>query len=324
MRAGLIAVEREVSRAGQTHTQRFWVREGGFKDKLTREGAAAVEAEPETKPEAFDETVHKVFGREMAPNELRDLFRPPAGYAIKLDHVRTEFAEIKTGVAGWSESDMAGRMMQVRESFAREYPGEELPDEESIRAQALSDLGPPKAPHARVPAVTVSAVLTDPQGRQAGVITRQFMRDEEGVVSVHHVGMFLEAEHQGKGIGAEITRRSFQAYREMGIEKVTMEASAIGRYTWARFGFNWDRERADYVRSTFPQWLERAGMAPAEAKVVADRHADRAWEIASIKVGDQAVGKDYLLDEKGISYGATLNLRDGDPGFETAKGRLGL
>jgi len=321
-RAGLVAVERAVTRSGRTHTQRFWIREGGFKDQLTGEGSAAVESKnPEEHPEHFDENVERVFQKKITPAELRQTMRPPPGYAVKIDHVDDERAD-KRVVVTHDESTVRMAMDSVRARFAADNPGEEMLDEETIRYQALSNLGAPRSTVEYSPAVLVAATLHDRSGQQVGTITRQFARDSSGALTVHHVGMFLDEDQQGKGIGAEITRNAFEEYRKLGVSKVTMAAGSVGRYTWARFGFNWNKEHADQVRQEFPKVLEQAGMPPAEARALADRHADRAWEVASIKVDGKPVGKDFLLGD--TSWQGELSLRDGDPGFEVAKGRLGL
>lgn len=321
-RAGLIAVEREVTRSGRTHSQRFWIREGGFKDKLTREGAAAVESKnPEVYPEHFDENAERVFGKKITPDDLRSLMRPPPGYTVKIDHVDDE--RVSKMVPGkHSEALLMAERDAVRTRFAADYPGEEMPAEESIQAQALSNLGPPRSGLEYSEAVLVAARLHDRSGTEVGRITRQFMREPSGELAVEHVGLFLNEDQQGKGVGVALTRNAFEEYRKIGVSKVTLTAAAVGRYTWARFGFNWDKEHAEHVRQEFPKALEKAGMPPAEARAVADRHADRAWEIASVKVGDRKVGKEYLRN--GAGWRGELSLRDGDPGFEVAKGRLGL
>lgn len=201
-------------------------------------------------------------------------------------------------------------------------------------------------------------------GRHKGRILHQFFR--RGAERVGYLKLFDLSEEMpkelGQGIGESVWRNALKWQMKMGIGASRLHADWVGRYVWATFGYNWDRDDIPNMREALSEYLEprvRRGAVMMEGAALTgrfqydawhpfERHVtrlcDQAWNIASLQLATPAgaldhVGKRFLMGEReegegalrykrgepGVqSYDAELVLRPGHPTFERAKVRLGL
>lgn len=186
------------------------------------------------------------------------------------------------------------------------------------------------------PVLDVSGIIVNGEGEKVGSFDRKFQVDEhDDIASVYHQYFVLDREIQGSGIGKEFLRSSMKKYKEMGIEKVTVSPAWIGRYTWAKMGFSYGEGGAEYIREEMPRWLvDEYDMDYEDAIDVVDAHADYPWELASLQVEGEPVGKEFLLSsygdevwEAGERYGqghGFIYLNDSHGAYQHMKSYLGL
>lgn len=104
-------------------------------------------------------------------------------------------------------------------------------------------------------------------------------------ISVHHDKLFMEAKHQKSGIGTQFIRNSVSEYPKWGVTEITTDPHWVGKYTWARMGFQWkDEDAAEAVRGFLPEFLmTHYGMKEEVAANLADRVADDPSKLACLK-----------------------------------------
>lgn len=102
-----------------------------------------------------------------------------------------------------------------------------------------------------------------------------------------HLEFFLtDPSKQKTGFGSELFRRSVEAYQKLGIERIQTSATAVGRYSWARMGFDFPRPSIlDDFRERFADYLIdhlSSKIGPeAEEKIYQEMdRLEHAWEIA--------------------------------------------
>jgi GNAT superfamily N-acetyltransferase len=129
-------------------------------------------------------------------------------------------------------------------------------------------------------------------GERIATATRTFDLNER---VVKHAGFSVTPERRGRGLATLLTRNSVDAYREVGITKVTLSAGMdAGGYVWARLGFLPSKDEWRQVRGAVRAKLESIPSVPAEAAeavryALADDEATAIWEIADLDV--EADGK---------------------------------
>lgn len=108
----------------------------------------------------------------------------------------------------------------------------------------------------------------------------------EALVCQHLEFFLTDPSKQKTGFGTELLRRSVEAYQKLGIERIQTSATAVGRYTWARVGFDFPRASIlDDFRERFADYLTdhlSSKMGPgAEEKIRQEVvRLEHAWEIA--------------------------------------------
>ncbi|XXX79158.1 phage minor head protein [Sorangium sp. So ce134] len=166
---------------------------------------------------------------------------------------------------------------------------------------------------------TVSA-----NGEFVGRMTRSFRR-KAGKLAVYHDYLELDRKAQGHGYGAAALKASILLYQAIGVAEVGLDARWVGRYTWARFGFNWDERTAAQIRPQLVEYLVRSGVPRAEAEAMAAATYRSAGAVAGLEYKGRTVGKDFLLSDALSSWRGTLHVDDpADPGYRRAEERLGL
>ncbi len=163
----------------------------------------------------------------------------------------------------------------------------------------------------------------DPRSISARV-KREFYRDEKGNLVVYHD--MLRVDKQGEGLGSEINKQSFRQYREIGVSKVTLHAAEIGRYAWARTGFNWDKDHADKnVKPSLTEYLVASGVSPELAERIVKRHAEKAWEVAGLRINGRHIGKEFLLDASSEPWDGEVDMSKwSDEGYTHLRFKLGI
>jgi GNAT superfamily N-acetyltransferase len=168
----------------------------------------------------------------------------------------------------------------------------------------------------------------DADGNEVGRIHREFIRDKNGRLTVHHALFKLDDEHKGQNIGRGVSRSAMKNYKDLGVKEVVTEPAWDGRYVWARMGYNWNHHGARYVRDTMPRFLVRHyGLSQEKAEAIVDRHADKAWKIAALKIGGKPAGKEYLTSPNYSPWGdsdARVELNSKSPGYQHMKKYLNL
>lgn len=75
-------------------------------------------------------------------------------------------------------------------------------------------------------------------GKSIGKFERGFSKDRLGT-TVGHVSFFLNKKYQGSGYGSGMFFHSEDAYKKLGMDRITTSANAdVGGYAWARMGFD--------------------------------------------------------------------------------------
>ena len=92
--------------------------------------------------------------------------------------------------------------------------------------------------------LAVSGDITDEDGNRLGRFERGFFRDQSGRLTVSHELLELEDEAQGFGFATAFNKHAEDYYISHGITDVYVHAALqTGGYTWAKAGFDWDRNR---------------------------------------------------------------------------------
>jgi GNAT superfamily N-acetyltransferase len=141
-----------------------------------------------------------------------------------------------------------------------------------------------------------------------------------GKVTVKHDSLYLSQAVQGKGFGPAIIREQVAAYERIGVDRISLHSSEVGRYYWAKVGFD-GPEALSSAKNFFRMWLERKGVNNA-ASIAAKPRTMR--ELASLQVGERRLGKEFLLSKDYGGADLSMNVKRGDPGFETLRKELRL
>lgn len=160
-----------------------------------------------------------------------------------------------------------------------------------------------------------------------GEYTRTFRRDGNDL-SVHHDSFMMDDAHQGHGVAKDMLKNSAKLYRRLGIKRITTDPDAVGQYTWARMGFHWGPKGTAEVKKRLARDLAvKHGIDPEKAVKIAEKHADKPWEVAALHVRGQHIGRDFLMSHGQHiwkHHGGTLELDNKNPGYRHFKRYVGL
>lgn len=163
--------------------------------------------------------------------------------------------------------------------------------------------------------------LKDKSGAEVAMVQHRYDVNAKGEKSMHLQNFIIQDGHQGKGIGEKVMRQTVGSMREQGMSHISLDAHAIGRYTWSSFGFT-PSNPAMVERALTSHLTEKTGLSKEAAAKVASAVTSKPGDLARLHIDGKHVGKEFLL--AGPNWKGTLSLKDGDPGFEHARGRLGL
>jgi hypothetical protein len=187
-------------------------------------------------------------------------------------------------------------------------------------------------------------------GEKVGELKRTLARDSRGKLHAHHESLRLDKPYRGKGIADAINRSSIQSYMDMGVDKVTLAASEVGRYHWPKMG--WKYDDPDEIADAFVRWAKKqpelSGRAPDELRDMSMRAMDEPGGLANLDIDgmsfktpiyetteeagskltghdDFRAGKAFLLSSSS-PQGVTMSLRldPSDKHFQLAAKKLGL
>lgn len=142
--------------------------------------------------------------------------------------------------------------------------------------------------------------LTDPQGNQFGSIHREIY---PGQGEARHEYLSIKEGTRGGGFVRQLMANQFDAYKKMGLERVTMLANIdVGGYAWARYGFlpppgDWVNDISYALSGRLNELTRKRLVDPDTAAVIADALKSddpRAiWDIASLPTPFDPTGWQY-------------------------------
>lgn len=168
--------------------------------------------------------------------------------------------------------------------------------------------------------------ITNAAGARVGTLSRSFFPGGE----VHHGALFIQSEYQGAGIAASINGAALRRYKSWGIEQATVHAVEVGRYAWARLGFNFDSpgmalENFQHWVASHPHLLDRIDELTEKARVLINEpHKLAAWREPGVTFTHQIHGKDEEIDIgkafflKGEEWNGTMAIDDANDGYRNA------
>lgn len=132
-------------------------------------------------------------------------------------------------------------------------------------------------------AVVLSGEIVDDTATKIGEITRSFIRHPDGSLEVHHDYFRIDRSSKlGQGGGAAMMGQALEAYEQLGVDKVTVQAAWIGKYTWASFGYDWSASEADSKQDELERFLREHNVANADRIArAASRHA---YDVARLDI----------------------------------------
>lgn len=121
----------------------------------------------------------------------------------------------------------------------------------------------------------------------------------------HISALFLKDKYQSGGLGSDLVKKLIDYGNKNGYKRFSMLANGeIGVYAWPLQGFDWVNEKVSKKISTdFSSWLKKnhnKNVKPDEFK--------HSWDVASFKIEDKKVGKEYLLGDGKEFFEAALDL----------------
>jgi SPP1 gp7 family putative phage head morphogenesis protein len=178
----------------------------------------------------------------------------------------------------------------------------------------------------------ISVAYYDADRNRVGRVTREFRPNGE----INHTAFIVNESAQRAGLSATINGQALLRYQKWGVQEVTLDATWVGRYAWAKAGFEIDK--SDHAN------VLRAADAFIDEKVPADRRAaykarvreliEEPWRLAAWSDGNDydvffdaggaqqtgayALGKALLLDHRMPTWSGRMRVADGDQGFRTA------
>lgn len=190
----------------------------------------------------------------------------------------------------------------------------------------------------------MNAGIETADGSRAGHLVRSVIRHADGRLEAHHDYFVLEPAYQGGGLARRVLREQFRSYEEWGVNEISVDAHWVGRYTWARMGFEWDAETAREMRDGFARFIERhAGLSREEAGQLAASLATdpQALALADVNgvrvrteitqpggavasVEDAPVGKAFLLSREVPPWSGRVDLSPGSRSRERYIRGIGL
>jgi hypothetical protein len=136
-------------------------------------------------------------------------------------------------------------------------------------------------------------------GSKAATLERHFYSKTE----IHHSLFVIESTNRSAGFADTINGQAMLRYEKWGLKKISVDAAWVGRYKWAKMGYNFDD----------PSSIYRAGSEFINKYVPAEKRADykaklahlvrEPWKLADWDDGDQYFASFRLPGNEGKSEG---------------------
>jgi GNAT superfamily N-acetyltransferase len=141
--------------------------------------------------------------------------------------------------------------------------------------------------------------------RSEGIIGRYEVAFYKGVPDIHLGSLFLRKDRQGGGLGNDLIKNTIELGKKKGYKNFTMLANGdVGVYAWSIQGFDWTREiTRKAIATDFSKWLKKKYLIDVQQEDF--KHS---WDIASFKIGDNKVGKEYFLGDGKEYFDAKLSV----------------
>jgi len=184
-------------------------------------------------------------------------------------------------------------------------------------------------------------------------------KKQDRFIMVHHDKIFvLDADHskvgghQNSGLSTDFLKHSVIEYQKWGVNQITTSPHWVGKYTWARMGFQWNEEAAATVGRHMTKFLiSHYGMEKKAAAKLAAKFADmpsrfavktlsnpqltedgqalfRSFEKSEYRCKPEEVGKAFLLSDGGnqvwMNGGMVDMSRKTSPSYRQLRKYLGL
>lgn len=137
-------------------------------------------------------------------------------------------------------------------------------------------------------------------GEKAGELNRDFGRTPDGKPFVHHAYMWLDEKYQkGHAISDTINGNALRHYEKWGIAEANISAARVGRYAWARLGFNFDDDEIGRFKSGFNRYIKRTPALKGrenELTQAFNKLVHEPWKLAKWDIGVK------LQDENAQAY----------------------
>lgn len=95
-------------------------------------------------------------------------------------------------------------------------------------------------------------------------IERSFERDADGRVIVNHDLLKLQKAAWGRQLGDDMTSRALKQYKKWGVYSVDLETAWVGRYQWARLGWDFKGDSRLYMARDLDHYMQGQGFTRAE------------------------------------------------------------
>lgn len=176
-----------------------------------------------------------------------------------------------------------------------------------IRSE-VSSIAVPPASHS----IEVTGLLRDGDNHYCGTFTRRIYSNG----SVEHHYFTVSKSRGGHGFGTAFFRNSEEIYRDAGIDNITTNADIdIGKYAWARMGFDFASEttRTSRISMFYGKWSELGYKREADPPKVY-----YPWEMAAAKgPNGESFGKQFMLD--GDDWDGVKYLKDTSETYRAGK-----
>jgi SPP1 gp7 family putative phage head morphogenesis protein len=168
-------------------------------------------------------------------------------------------------------------------------------------------------------------------GRMVAELHRDFWKDGE----IHHSYFVLAGDFRGGGFSDAINGRAMARYEKWGVKVASVDATWVGRYAWARMGFNFKYpseildKASTFIRQNIPmakqaEYLQKLDLLVKEPWKLAKW--DEGGELFKVsfnasgntQTGEYPIGKAIMLHDRMHMWGGLLPISEKNPGYLNA------
>jgi SPP1 gp7 family putative phage head morphogenesis protein len=165
----------------------------------------------------------------------------------------------------------------------------------------------------------------------AGTLIRDFGK-ERGKPYVHHAYFKLEKAFQGSGLSDHVNGNALRRYEKWGVKHVDVNAAWVGRYAWARLGYQF--KYPDQILRSFDRYLakqpslahRKTELTTIVRELVKNPTKLAAWDLEGQQFPDEfnkggktaQFGKAFLLSDDVGMWDGYIDVNRKNPGYLTA------